>query len=131
MATNKRFAEIFDLEMYAWWKGLEAYPGEMYPEFMHAVVRDLKDSFEDAIKHCYVFSPVILADRFAEATKYSVSPKEICFHMISQFPHPRDLTEDQQNAMAEIIDLVEQKYGGALDRLERRWRLEAKERAVA
>ena len=43
-----------------------------------------------------------------------------------KLPNPSTLDEDSQFTVAQIIDQAEQAHGGALERLEKKWKLERK-----
>jgi hypothetical protein len=57
-------------------------------------------------------------------SKYLVDEREITFSILSQLPNPATLGEDGQFVLGQIVDQVEQAYGGALERLERKWSTE-------
>ena len=122
MAKN-RYDELFAIEMEGWCYGLTNYPGEIFPELVHGVVRELKPSFLKAIQMEVIFDVVKIAQQFSKAAKYLVPEKEIVFSMLAQFPPPQTLkTEDEMYVMAQILDKVEQAHQGAIERLERRWK---------
>ena len=122
--VGDRFNEVFDIEMAGWCYGIERYPGEIFSGLVHAVIKELRGSFKVAIQHNYVFNVLLLAKNYSKAAKYLVHEKEIVFSILAQFPNPADLNEEAQFTMAQIIDQVEQQYGGALQRLQRRWNFE-------
>ena len=124
--VKDHFDEIFDIEMEGWCHGITCYPGEIFPGLVHAVIKELKPSFQRALQYNYVFNVHKLAAKFSKAAKYLVPEKEVAFSIIAQMPNPVDLTEEEQFVMAQIIDQVEQQYGGALDRLRRKWSHEKK-----
>ena len=123
------YKEIFEIEMDGWCYGLEQYPGEIFPGLVHGVVRELKESFTAAIEYGYPFDILELSAKISKAAKYLVHEKEIAFSILAQFPRPGLLTEEGQYTMAQIIDQVEQHYGGALERLQRKWTFEKKKAA--
>jgi predicted acetyltransferase len=124
--VRDHFDEIFDIEMEGWCHGITCYPGEIFPGLVHAVIKELQPSFKRALEYNYVFNVHKLAAKFAKAAKYMVPEKEIAFSIIAQMPNPVILTEEEQFVMAQIIDQVEQQYGGALERLRRKWAHEKK-----
>ncbi len=126
LKIKDRFNEIFDIEMDGWCYGIEKYPGEIFPGLIHAVVRELAPSIKAAMEHSYVFDIIALSRKISKAGKYLVHEKEITFSLLAQFPHPTSLSEKAQFTMAQIIDQVEQEYGGALERLQRKWSYEKK-----
>lgn len=124
--VKDHFNEIFDIETEGWCYGITCYPGEIFPGLVHAVIKELRPSFKRALEHNYVFDVHKLAARFAKAAKFLVPEKEIAFSIIAQLPNPASITEEEQFVMAQIIDQVESEYGGALDRLRRKWAHENK-----
>ena len=126
VTVKDRFNEVFDIEMDGWCYGIEKYPGEIFPGLVHAVIRELTPSFKAAFEHRYTFDVIGLSRKISKAAKYLVHEKEITFSILAQFPHPATLSEEGQFAMGNIIDRVEQEYGGALERLERKWNFEKK-----
>ncbi len=121
VTVKNRFNEIFDIEIDGWCYGIHNYPGEKFPGLIHGVVRELRPTFLAAIEHHYAFNILEVGKKISKASKYLVHEKEIVFSILAHFPRPRDLDEEGQYVMAEIVDLVEQKWGGALERLQRRW----------
>jgi hypothetical protein len=119
------FQDLFSVELEGWCSGIQRYPGEIYPGLVHSVLRELAPSFRASIRHAYSFDVLQMAQKLSKASKYLVSEKEICFAALAYFPNPADLDEAQQLTMAQIIDQVEQNYGGALERLKRKWQRES------
>ena len=124
MEVKNNFNEIFSIEMEGWCYGIQNYPGELFPGLVHAVVRELKPSFKAAIQHYMVFDILRTAKKISRAAKYLVHEKEIVFSILAQLPNPSELDEDEQFVLAQIIDQAEQEYGGALERLQRKWAYE-------
>lgn len=124
------YNRIFDIEMDGWCYGIEKYPGEIFPGLVHGVIRELGPSFVAGLEHNYVFDILELATKFSKAAKYLIHEKELAFSILAQFPPPSMLSEDGQFAMAQVIDQVEQKYGGALERLQRKWIYDKKRKAA-
>lgn len=128
LKVKNRFDEIFEIEIDGWCYGISHFPGEIYRGLIHRVVKELAVTFRAAIEHHYVFNLLDVAHRLSKASKYIVHEKEIAFAILAQFPHPGDFEEEEQFIEAQIIDQVEQAYGGALARLQRRWTYQAEER---
>lgn len=126
MDIIERFDEIFAIEIDGWCYGIQNYPGEIFPGLIHAVIRELRRSFKKAIEHNVAFDVLEISKSFSRAAKYLVHEKEIAFSVLAQLPSPMELDEDGQYIMAVIIDQVEQEYGGALERLHRKWAYERK-----
>jgi hypothetical protein len=114
--------------MEGWAYGIANYPGEIFPELVFRVLRELEPSFTAAIEHHHIFDLVALAEMFSKAAKYLVHEKDIAFCILSMFPPPSRFDEDGQFVMAQIIDRVEQTWSGALERLEKKWRGELNQR---
>lgn len=124
-----RYDEVFNVEVDGWCYGVANYPGEVFPGLVHRVVQELAPTFRSAIEHNHVFDILDVSLRFSRAAKYLVDEREICFSILAQLPHPSTLTEDGQFVLAQIIDQAEQAYGGALERLEKKWLVERKKAA--
>lgn len=112
--------------MEGWAYGLANYPGEIFPELVFRVIRELESSFVTAISNGYAFNIIELSELFSKAAKYLVHEKDICFCILSILPLPGSLDLDSQFVMAQVIDQVEQTYGGALERMEKKWKWEQK-----
>lgn len=130
LQVKNKFDEIFEIEMEGWCYGVEHYPGEIFPGLIHAVVKELAPCFVAAFVHNYVFDILRLAEKLSKAAKYLVHEKEITFSILCQFPSPNTMDEDAQFIMAQVIDQVEQRYGGALSRLMRKWDYEVRRKAA-
>jgi hypothetical protein len=124
LPVKDRYDEVFSVEIDGWCYGITKYPGEVFPALVHSVVKELGPSFRTAIEANHVFDILDIATRLSRAAKYLVDEREIAFSMLSQLPSPHLLGEEAQFVLAQVIDQVEQAYGGALDRLERKWNLE-------
>ena len=129
MKVKKGFDEIFEIEMQGWCYGIQQYPGEIFPGLIHSVIKELAPSFKASIEHYHPFKILDLALKISKAGKYIVHEKEIAFSILAQLPHPVDLDESERFILGQIIDPVEQEYGGAMVRLERKWA--AKDKAAA
>lgn len=127
--VNDKFDEIFKVEIEAWCYGISTYPGEIFPALLHRVVKELGVVFREAVANGLVFDIVDVATKLSKAGKYLVDEKELTFSVLAQLPNPATLNEDQQYVLANIIDQVEQAYGGALERLQRKWANERKRAA--
>ena len=128
MAADSKFAETFTLEIEAWSYGLKNFPGEMSSALVYAVLRELVPLFHAAVRHSHVFNVVQTAENISRAAKYLICPQEIAFAVLVVLPNPMDLNEDEQYTLAQIVDQAEQEWGGALERLDRKWRWEREKR---
>lgn len=129
LTVKDRYDEVFEVEMEAWCYGLTNFPGEIFPGLIHRVIKELGPTFKEAIECHYVFDVIKTSQRFSKAAKYLISDKEVAFSILSQLPNPTQLDEDGQFVMAQVIDQVERSYGGALDRLQKKWGWEKRQAA--
>ncbi|MCB0318350.1 MAG: hypothetical protein KDD56_06300 [Bdellovibrionales bacterium] len=120
---RERFNEYFDIEIEGWIHGITNYPGEIYKELVHTIIRELRPAFEQAIIHFYPFDIVDISLKLSKAAKYLIHEKEIAFCILAQFPHPTQLDENSLFIMGQVIDQVENEWGGAVERLNRKWQL--------
>jgi hypothetical protein len=127
--VKDKFDEIFNIEMDGWCYGIQNYPGEIFPALIHAVVKELSLSFKNAIDNHYAFDIIDLSKRISQAAKFLIHEKEVAFSILAQLPNPSVLSEEGQYVLAQIIDQVEQSYGGAIERLQRKWQFEKKQAA--
>jgi hypothetical protein len=118
------YDEVFKQEFSVYAEALENYPGEIFPELVFRFVRELEESLVRAIEHHVAFDVLSLAKEIARAGKYLVHEKDIAFCIISVLPPPAKFAEDAQFILGQIVDQVEKAYGGALERLEKKWRWE-------
>ena len=121
-----KYDEVFQIEMEGWAYGISNYPGEIFPELVFRVMRELEGSFVAAVEHHFAFNIIETATMFSRAAKYLVHEKDITFCILSLLPPPNQFDEEGQFVLAQIVDQVEQAYGGALERLEKKWRWEQK-----
>lgn len=131
MEVKNRYDEIFAVELEGWCYGLQNYPGEIFSGLVHAVIKELRPSFKDAIQSLVLLDLLAISKKISRAAKYLVHEKEITFSILAQLPNPSELDEDAQFVLAQVIDQVEQAYGGALERLHRKWAYERKKAEAA
>jgi len=129
LEVKDRYDEIFGVEMEGWCYGIQNYPGEVFPALVHAVIRELAPSFKLAVEHNLAFDILELSKQFSKAAKYLIHEKEVTFSILARLPNPACLDEDGQFVLAQIIDQVEQSYGGAIERLQKKWAWEKKQAA--
>lgn len=121
---ERSLEEIFWLVIDGWAYGIKQYPGEIYPELVYRVVKELSEEFRLAIQHNIVFDIITIVQKFASAAKFQVDEKELAFNILARLPSPNELkTEDQLYTLAQTIDIVEKVYPGAISRLEKKWGL--------
>lgn len=129
LPVKDRYDEVFKSEMEGWCYGISNFPGEIFPGLVHRVIKELAPSFREAVEHHLVFNVIETSQKFSKAAKYLIPDKEIAFSILSQLPNPTTLDEDAQFVMAQIIDQVERSYGGALERLQKKWGWEKRQAA--
>ena len=118
-----RYDEVFEIEIEGWIFGLTNYPGEISPQIIHRIIRELATSFHLAIDHNVIFNPLQIAAKFAEAARFLVHEQEIALAILAQLPNPATLGEEGQSVLGLIIDQVEQAYPGALASFYSRWKI--------
>lgn len=123
-SVKDRYNEIFDVEVESWCYGLGNFPGELTPALVHRVMKEFAKTFEEAINHNLIFNLVEIAKSVRVAVRNLVDEHELAYSMLAQLPAPYKLNEDQQFVIGQVIDIVEQSFPGALERLEKRWRFE-------
>ena len=126
LKVKDRYDEVFEIEIDGWCYGITNFPGEVSSGLVHRVIRELTDVFRAAVEHNYVFNLLNVADRISKAAKYLIDEREITFSILAQLPNPVTINEDQQFILAQIVDQAEQAYGGAIERLEKKWAWETK-----
>jgi hypothetical protein len=121
--VKNRYDEVFQIEIDGWCFGITNYPGEVSPQIVHRIIRELASGFQSAIEHNVVFDINDLAARFSKAARYLIHEKELAFAIIAQLPNPATLLEEQQCVLGLVIDKVEQVYPGALESFYKRWQV--------
>ncbi len=119
--VKDRFNEIFEVEIDGWCYGLTHFPGEVHAALVHRVIKELGQSFRDAVDHHFAFNVLELSTRISRAAKYLVPEREAAFAILYQLPNPNDFGEEGQFVIAQLVDQVEQAYGGALEKIQRKW----------
>ncbi|MDZ4784744.1 MAG: hypothetical protein SGJ02_01580 [bacterium] len=123
--SKKSLEELFWIVIDGWAYGIKQYPGEIYPELVYRVVRELRTDIQLAIQCNILVDVMLITEKFSAAAKYLVPEKELAFNILAQLPCPSELkTEDQLYTLAQTVDRVEQMYPGAVvSRLEKKWQL--------
>jgi hypothetical protein len=121
--VKDRYDEVFEIEIDGWVFGLTNYPGEVSPQIVHRIIRELATSFHLAIDHNVVFSPLKIAAKFSEAARFLIHEQEIAMAIVAQLPNPATLAEEQQCVLGLVIDQVEQAFPGALESFYARWKI--------
>lgn len=130
--VKNRYDEIFEVEIDGWCYGIMHFPGEIHSALIHRVIQELSSAFREAVENRYVFNLLDLAVRLSRASKYLVPEKEIAFAILYQLPNPSQFDEEGQFIVAQLVDQVEQAYGNAIERIQKKWAWEnAKKREAA
>lgn len=116
-----RIKDFFETEIQLWCQAITDYPGEIHGGIVHGIIKEFGYVIRGSIKHAYAFDILEISEALSAAAKYLVPKKEICFSILGQFLPPYMLEEDQIEAMTKIVEEVEAEFGGAHDRLEKRW----------
>ena len=123
--VKNHFDEIFEVEIDGWCYGITHFPGEVHAALVHRVIKELATSFKDAVNNHFVFNVVDLSTRISRAAKYLVPEKEVAFAILYQLPAPAEFDEEGQFVIAQLVDQVEQAYGGALEKVQKKWQWES------
>lgn len=116
-----KFPELFEIEIDGWRHGIEENAKNLTPKLLHSVIKEMSESFLIAIEKNYVFDILKIAENISKASNNIANPKEITFYILATFPHPEKFNDEQKQTLAKLIDQVEKKYGGAKDRLMKKW----------
>ena len=112
----------FQSEMERWCFGISDYPGEIYSEIVFGIIGDaLAQAIDHAIRHSVIFDVLDDSSKISKAAKYLVDERDIAFEILNSLPHPDSLNESESFIVAQIVDQVEQSYGGAIDFVESQW----------
>jgi hypothetical protein len=131
LPVKNNYDELFEIEIDGWCYGLANFGGEIEPAIVFRVISEIAPGYKAAIENNYIFDILDVATRISKAAKYLIKEKEIAFAILSNLPSPNTLDEDGQFVLAQVIDQVEQAYGGAIDRLQKKWSFEKESRKVA
>ncbi len=121
LPVKNQYDEIFEIEIDGWCYGLAHCGGEIEPAVVFRLVAELAPAYRGAVENHFIFDILDVATRVSKAAKYLVREKEIAFAILSNLPSPATIDEDSQFILAQIIDQVEQAYGGAIERLQKKW----------
>jgi len=125
---SNQYGEAFEFEVTAWCYALKHYPGEIYRALIHRFIKEVSPIFFESICNSYAFDTIKIAQQICKASKYLIAEVEVVYSMIARIPGPSFYeTEDQLYTLAAVLDKVEQKYPGAIARMEQRWAFQLKE----
>ena len=119
--SQLKFPELFELEMESWKGAIESNQAKITSHDIHNVIKEIACVFEMAIQQNYIFNLPQLANKFSKASKGKVNPKEIAFYVLSTIPHPDKFNDAEKRTLLQIINLTEAEFGGAKERLQKRW----------
>jgi len=115
------FAEIFEVELQCWCYGLTNIEDRVERRALNEVVKDFAPVFKEAIENLYAFDPIETTRRLLTAARCPELEKEMTFYLLSLLPFPTELNGEQAKILNEIVLKVERLFGGAIQRLQRKW----------
>ena len=116
------YGEIFEVELKCWCHGLSKVRDNIDRSVLYQVITEFAPVLREAIQHLYVCDILATARRLITSGRCNASEKEIAFYILSHLPTPAELSKEQAGVLASIVDQVEKAYGGALKRLEKKWK---------
>jgi len=116
------FAEIFEVELRSWCYGLNRVHEKVDRSVLHKVIKEFAPVLREAVENLYVCDIIETAKELITAAKCKGMEKEIAFYILSHLPSPDEVSSAQADVLTEIVDKVEQAYGGAFKRLEKKWK---------
>lgn len=114
--------QIFEIQVDGFCEGIKTYPGDIYDDLVFVVIDELRPAFYEALEYGNIINLIQIAEKFCAASKYLVSAYDILDKLLTLFPKPSELTEDQQFILAQILDPVDQALPGTIERLNLQWR---------
>ena len=120
--TDKIFQEEFDIVIKAFCAGIKDYPGEIYDGLVHILIQDMEPMFIGAVKRGYVVDILNIAEDFCEAAMFRVDAEGVLAKLLSLFPNPKELDEEEQFTLAQILDPVDQALPSAVKQLQYEWK---------
>jgi hypothetical protein len=118
------YERVFPLELQSWYQAVTDFGGEVNEDFVYDVLELLYPSFKKALSLGMVFDVLEISLKLTKAAKYLVDERLIAFKILNSLPHPSKLSEDEQYALAQIIEIAEKQYKGTLAYMERKWQQE-------
>lgn len=128
--NGQRYAEVFPVEIECWCFGISNFPGQLYPKLIHRVIKEMAPTLRASIDNGYVFDIFDTAKRIFQASRGTLPEKHVVYSLLANLPMPFELEEESQFVLAQIIDQVEQVYGGVVAQMEDLWRKERIRRKV-
>ncbi len=121
--VKDRYDEVFEIEINGWCFAITNFPGEISPELMHYIIRELAIGFHAAIEHNVVFSVADIASKLQQAARYLVHEKELAYSIVAQLPNPNVLDDEPRSVLDMILDKAESGYPGITDAFYDRWQM--------
>ncbi len=120
---DNSFGEIFNVELECWCYGISHATEKVDHRVLHQVIKSFAPVIREAIENLYAFDILDTAKRLVRSGKCKpTEEKEIVFYLLSTLPTPRELTKEQNDVLIQIVNQVEDVYGGAFSRLEKKWK---------
>src|SRR5690606_4785471 len=109
-----------NLEMACWYQALAAVPGEITPQLIHVLIKEMSGTFLTTINRGFSFSLTETAEKLHAVSKGAVNRKELVFHLIAQLPHPKVLSDAANETLNQILVRTEKTYPDVIRRYESR-----------
>lgn len=120
---DNSFSQIFEIELKCWCYGISHTTEKIDHRVLHQVIKSFAPVLREAVEHHYSFDILDTAKQLSKSGKCkSLEEKEVTFHLLSNLPTPADLSKEQIEVLMEIVQKVEDVYGGAFSRLEKKWK---------
>lgn len=147
---DEKAGELFESAVDRCCRRLQEYRGEVYDGLVFRAINEgLTSALTEAVKQGVIFDILDVSNRLSKAAKYLVDERDITFHLLARLADPppgeSDLanlpaasgssssvpkrtgsqriafTEDEFFTFAQVLEQVEQSYGGALDFIGNIW----------
>lgn len=128
--SGQRYASVFPVELECWCFGISNFPGQLYPKLIHRVIKEMSPTFRGAIDNGYVFDIFDTAKKIFASSAGIVPERQIIFSILANLPLAAELEEESLFILAQIIDQVENAYGGVVEQMEELWRRERLKRRI-
>ena len=119
---SNQYAEVFEVELRCWCYGLNRVRERVDRSVLHKVIKEFAPVLREAVENLYVCDILEISRELTAAAKCKGQEKEIAFYILSHLPDPLELKSSQADVLYQIVDTVEQAYGGAVARLEKKWK---------
>lgn len=119
---NNLFQDEFNTVIIAVCAAIKGYPGEIYDNLVYVLIQDMEPMFVEALEIGYVFDALGIAEDLCEAAMFRIDAEGVLSKILSQFPNPSTLDEEQQFILAQILDPVDQALPSAVQKLQYEWK---------